>query len=119
MTRVGALRIGLVSMNRAGTTARFDYIRTYALAQPSRGSQPSPAHRPWAGRRGPSNDGRFAERDRSGLPDQLVLNTAACRAWGGQRRPAEPHRSAACSALDRYASAVYGSADVVLTTPTG
>lgn len=25
----GALKIGLVSMNRAGTTARFDYLRTY------------------------------------------------------------------------------------------
>jgi beta-xylosidase len=30
-TRVGALRIGLVSMNRTGATARFDYLRTYAL----------------------------------------------------------------------------------------
>ncbi|GAA2375033.1 hypothetical protein Cme02nite_04450 [Catellatospora methionotrophica] len=32
LPRVGALRIGLVSMNRAGATASFDYVRTYAVA---------------------------------------------------------------------------------------
>ncbi|MEU5698230.1 hypothetical protein ACFFS2_09240 [Streptomyces aurantiacus] len=28
--RVQALRIGLVSLDTAGATARFDYVRTYA-----------------------------------------------------------------------------------------
>ncbi len=32
LPRAGALRIGLVSMNATGATARFDYVRTYALA---------------------------------------------------------------------------------------
>jgi hypothetical protein len=29
-----ALRIGLVSMNTAGATAQFDYVRTYRTARP-------------------------------------------------------------------------------------
>ncbi|GAA3206359.1 family 43 glycosylhydrolase [Dactylosporangium siamense] len=32
LPRAGALRIGLVSMNATGATARFDYVRTYAVA---------------------------------------------------------------------------------------
>lgn len=32
LRRAGARRIGLVSMNATGATARFDYVRTYALA---------------------------------------------------------------------------------------
>ncbi|WP_155368405.1 family 43 glycosylhydrolase [Catellatospora vulcania] len=32
--RVGALRIGLVSMNKTGATATFDYVRTYSLVSP-------------------------------------------------------------------------------------